>query len=85
MRINHPQPPAPGICVSGRRDLHEPTQRVDQPRLPSCGLATTNARHIACETATFRLLRDNRKPSERRTSSTLDVAIEEKTIGAARL
>ena len=40
------------------------------------GLATTNARHIARDTATFRRLRENRNSSVRGTSSALDVAIE---------
>ena len=42
----------------------------------SLGLATTNARHIAREIATFSRLRENRNSRLRGTSSTLDVAIE---------
>ncbi len=40
------------------------------------GLATTMARHMARDTATFKRLRENRNSSVRGTSSALDVAIE---------
>ncbi len=42
----------------------------------SRGLATTTARHIARDTATFRPFRENRNSSVRGTSSALEVAIE---------
>src|SRR2546425_2052302 len=42
----------------------------------SRGLATTKARHIARQAATFRRLRENRNSRVRGTSSALDVAIE---------
>src|SRR5437763_11238927 len=49
----------------------------------SFGEHTSTASACAREIATFRRLRENRKPSERTRSSPLDVAIEKNTTGAS--
>src|SRR6266545_4303490 len=53
-----------------------------QPTSSSCELATTYARHLARDTATFRRFRESRNSRLRGTSPALEVAIEKKTTGA---